>query len=233
MSEIRDLIPSTRSTLSTARQDLYKEQSDLKDAALLASTLESRIAQLRSLATQKSEQTAHDIASNLISTEKERKNFYEQSTKALFVALIQFIDTTLAPLLAAEELGGPVAGSVLNIDEEALAAGYTARGKVKKSKAANEDKRQRLIDEVWGLQNITDEDSSETVNTETKAAARDMRALTENLLNVAVDQGAGAYVTLERESAAVRFLVRAKAASLHPRDARRIRLLDFGRTLDD
>jgi hypothetical protein len=48
--------------------------------------------------------------------------------------------------------------------------------------------------------------------------------------------GAGSpspYVDLQRDSAAARFLVRAKVAQFHPRDAGRIRLIDFGRQLDD
>ena len=233
VSEIRDLIPSTRSALSAARKDLSKEQSDLEDASLLASALEGRIARLHNLAVEKSERTTIDIAGDLIRTEKERKDSYNESTKGLFLAMIQFVDTTLAPMLAAEELGGPVAGSTLDINDDTLATGYTAKGKVKKSKTANnEENRQRRIDHIWPLQNALGE-QNEGPDTESKAAAREMKALVEDLLNMAVEQGARAYMTLERESAASRFLVRAKAAMLHPRDAMRIRLVDFGRTLED
>ena len=234
MSEIRELIPSTHSALSAARKDLSKERSNLEDASLLASALEQRITQLRSVAAQRSEQTADEIVSNLTRTEKERKDSYEESAKALFLAMVHFIETTLAPMLAAEELGGPVAGSVLDIDNETLASGYTARGKVEKSKSASDqDNRQLRIDQVWGLRNVPEKEANKDHDRESKAAAEDARALVEDLLNAAVGQGSGAYVTLERESAAARFLVRAKAAMLHPRDARRIRLMDFGRILDD
>ena len=60
-----------------------------------------------------------------------------------------------------------------------------------------------------------------------------MRDLLEQLLDAAMEAGSGVYVHIQRESAASRFLVRAKVAQLHPKDAKRIRLVDFGRELDD
>ncbi len=60
--------------------------------------------------------------------------------------------------------------------------------------------------------------------------------MTEELMNASVAAEGNstlAYVTLQRESAAARFLVRAKIAQFAPRDARRIRLIDFGKRLDE
>lgn len=67
-------------------------------------------------------------------------------------------------------------------------------------------------------------------------AAEELRTLSEDLLNASVSSGrnrSGAYVNLARDSAASRFLVRAKVAEFSPRDASRIRLIDFGRRLDN
>ena len=41
------------------------------------------------------------------------------------------------------------------------------------------------------------------------------------------------YVNLEKDGAAARFLVRAKVAVYHPKDARKLKLLDFGSTVED
>ncbi|KAI9832863.1 MAG: hypothetical protein M1826_001030 [Phylliscum demangeonii] len=66
------------------------------------------------------------------------------------------------------------------------------------------------------------------VDGETRSAAvADLRSLTEELLNASVS--GGGYIELDRDSAASRFLVRARVAHLAPNDARRLRLADFGR----
>lgn len=90
--------------------------------------------------------------------------------------------------------------------------------------------RQMKIDRIWGPENGVD--SGE--RTEAKAAAWEMLGLVEELVAALKgERGSGEYVVLKRESAAARFLVRAKVATFHPRDARRLRLVDFGRELDD
>lgn len=99
----------------------------------------------------------------------------------------------------------------------------------------NEDKRQRRIDQIWGTRPLQDAQPQEPWN-EQRAAAAEMRELTEQLLNSLVEAGeggSGSYVELARESAAARFLVRSKVAQFHPRDARKLRLIDFGHELDD
>ena len=52
------------------------------------------------------------------------------------------------------------------------------------------------------------------------------------LVALAGESEGGVYINLNRESAAARFLVRAKVAAFHPKDARRLRLVDFGRDLE-
>lgn len=41
------------------------------------------------------------------------------------------------------------------------------------------------------------------------------------------------YIELKKDSAAVRFLVRAKVAVFHPKDARKLKLVDFGSNVED
>ena len=74
----------------------------------------------------------------------------------------------------------------------------------------------------------------EGTRSEKAAAEADFRSLTEDLLNAAAgDQDSDPYIRVRRESAAVRFLVRAKVAQFHPDDARKLLLIDFGKELDE
>jgi hypothetical protein len=163
---------------------------------------------------------------------QEKKRRYDVGSKELFKALRSFIDDRLAAMLAAEELGGPVVGGIMNIDSEDLAAGFNAQGKLKKAKTeVNEDKRQRLLDEIW---NISVGGQGGQPVDEVTAAADEIKQLLQALiqqLEEAKGDNSGSYVLLPRESAAARFLVRSKVAQFHPKDAGRLRLVDFGREL--
>ena len=148
-----------------------------------------------------------------------------------------FIKNDLAPMLAAEELGGPVVGELMDIDSEDLAGGFNAQGKLKKATkgALDQDKRQRRIDEIWGAA-TGGQRQEQGAEDEISAAGQEMRTLIENLLNrlaTARGDNSESYVTLERESAAARFLIRSKVAQFHPKDSSRIRLVDFGRELEE
>jgi hypothetical protein len=139
-------------------------------------------------------------------------------------------------MVLSEELGGPVVGGLVDVEDLTLQAGFSQQGKARKFKSGlNEDKRQRRIDEIWGPKD-DDEDMGQEGRSEKEAAGAEMRALTEELLNAsssAASGSSGAYVVLERDSAAARFLVRAKVAQFHPRDATKLRMVDFGRDLDE
>ncbi|KAB8299217.1 hypothetical protein EYC80_001310 [Monilinia laxa] len=104
--------------------------------------------------------------------------------------------------------------------------------------------RQRRIDEIWGPAPASSPSETGDANeepsapkpprNESQAAATELRTLTEQLLNALLEaategyESAGGYVTLARDSAAARFLVRSKVAQYHFRDARRLTLVDFG-----
>ncbi|KAF2456863.1 hypothetical protein BDY21DRAFT_45026 [Lineolata rhizophorae] len=134
-------------------------------------------------------------------------------------------------MVAAEELGGPVVGELEEVGDDELAAGFTAGGRVRRSRKAPppvaDGLRQRRIDEIWGPAGDEEEDERR----EKDAAGEEIQALIGELFRASVS--GGQYVQLERDSAAARFLVRAKVAQFHPKDARRLRLMDFGRELDD
>lgn len=196
--------------------------------------------------------TSEELAAEkLAKLEGERKK-YDEETKKLVRELNWFIEEYLGPMLAAEEMGGPVVGEMMDLEVEDLERGFNARGKLKKGRAGKKggegedgdgDKRQRRIDEIWGGDGAQDDQEGggrqgkrKREGDEASAAGAEMKSLIEKLLNKSMDAGgdsSAAYVKIERETAAARFLVRSKVAVFHPRDATRLRLVDFGRELDD
>ena len=221
--------------MTIACQQLSEEEATLKDARLLTDALKERVENLQHEYEEKSQKTPEEAANAAIQEQQTRKTNYEKETKKLIKALVKFINERLAGMLAAEELGGPVVGDLLDVTDEMLEAGFSQQGKPKKAKSttnSSDTKRQRRIDQIWGQ--LEDAEVGEGLRSEREAAAAEMRALTEELLNEAVEEGtSGKYVALSRDSAAARFLVRAKVAQFHPRDARKLRLIDFGRGIDD
>lgn len=145
-----------------------------------------------------------------------------------------FINDYLSSMLAAEELGGPVVGDMLDVEEDTLAAGFTRKGRAKASNKPVSDKsRQRRIDQIWGSKAAAIVDDEEPP-TEAEVADAEMRGLIGNLFAILRGAGGGkAYFQLERDSAASRFLVRANIAQFHPKDATKLRLIDFGKELEE
>ncbi|EXV02684.1 chromosome segregation protein SMC-like [Metarhizium robertsii] len=239
ITESRAYLESHASEAERERKQLESDRTNLKDQHLLTDALTSRIAALRQELVAKAEMRPEDSAREKMDELRAKTKAYDKERKQLMRALLDFIDNQLAPMLAAEELGGPVVGDVMEVDPDDLAAGFNAQGKLKKSKGVGEDKRQRRIDEIWGAAaGRTSGGGGGRVDgeEEIQAAGREMRELTEELSNRLVQakgDNSASYVVLERESAAARFLVRSKVAQFHPKDANRLRLIDFGRDLEN
>lgn len=233
--ESKESISETKARAHDIQKKLEKEKTYLKDAKLIQSGLEARISLLQHEIKERTQKTPGQVAKEMTRKIGKRQSYYEEQTAKLVKAFNGFIDEHLAAMLAAEELGGPIVGGMMDVDESVLEAGFSAQGKARKSKGSlSDDRRQRRIDEIWGHRPSDDGKSGKPWN-EQQAAGAEMRDLTEQLLNSLVEAGGGpgAYVELDRESAAARFLVRAKVAQFHPKDARKLRLIDFGGDLDD
>ncbi|UKZ79513.1 hypothetical protein TrVFT333_007268 [Trichoderma virens FT-333] len=228
-------------TESTEREQrrLKEDEATLKDHQLLNEALKQRIEALRTEVESGVNTPPEDEARKRIEELRRKKQGYNKETSKLMKALNRFIDDHLAVMLAAEALGGPVVGDLMDIDAEDLAAGFNAQGKLKKPKGEiNKDKNQRRIDEIWGPSDANGSGSGKRNKPRdaASAAGTEMRQLTEELLNRLVEakgSSLDAYVKLPYETAAARFLIRSKVAQFHPRDATKIRLVDFGRELDD
>jgi hypothetical protein len=226
-------ITSTQSKTIKTNAILRREEANLNDAHSLAQAMESRTERLRVQQEDRSQKTPAQLARELIAAKQAQKDSYDAATQTLGEAMNNFINDYLAAMIAAEELGGPVVGDILNVKDDTLAAGFTKQGKAKSSKKPASNKtRQRRIDHIWGGK-VAIEDEEEPP-TEAEAADAEMRQLIENLFATLIGPGGGkAYYQLDRDSAATRFLVRAKIAQFHPKDAKKLRLIDFGRELDD
>jgi hypothetical protein len=233
IKETQECITEMEVEFEKTRERLEKEQADLSDAKLIQTDIQARIESLQGQIEERTQKSPGQIAKEMIREMKRKKTYYDSETGKLVKSFNGFIDDYLAPMLAVEELGGPIVGEMLDIDEEILGGVFSTQGKQKKAKP-NEDKRQRRIDQIWGPK--PEDGQTKEPWDEKRAAAAEMRELTEQLLNSLVDAegtGPGAYVELQRESAAARFLVRSKVAQFHPKDARKLRLVDFGGEIDD
>ncbi|OAA68102.1 hypothetical protein SPI_00297 [Niveomyces insectorum RCEF 264] len=255
-------------SLDKARKQLIMDKARLEGQKALEKALEARRAALRAGLETRRHMTVAQRRQEALDALRAKKRDYDRETSVLLRALKTFIQTRLGPMLAAEALGGPVVGGLVDIQADDLAAGFSAQGKLKKpssqnNKADNQgrdnDRRQRRIDEIWGPRrhqtrgggeddddndddhdDDDDEEEDDSSNghpqDEASAASTELQELTEELLNALADAGGDsslAYVVVPRESAAARFLVRSKVAQFHPKDAMRLRLVDFGRELDD
>ncbi|KAM0437726.1 hypothetical protein ACHAPT_002091 [Fusarium lateritium] len=234
IQESNEYLASQRASHEQLSRQLEADQARLKDQNLLGEALKARIHSLRDELDANTNVTPEEGARERLQELRSKKKNYDRETSKLMKVLLKFIDNQLAPMLAAEELGGPVVGDLMDIDGEDLAAGFNTQGKLKKAKegAGQEDKRQRRIDEIWGQAGGDEVGGRQD---EVTGAAKEMRELTEELLNTLAEahgDNSASYVRLPRESAAARFLVRSKVAQFHPRDATRLKLIDFGRDLE-
>ncbi|KAK1476126.1 hypothetical protein CCUS01_05230 [Colletotrichum cuscutae] len=234
--ESQDYLTSQGATFDQTKRRLEVEQENLSDQKTLQQSLEKRVLSLKDEAESRMELTPEQAAKKRLDELRQKKKRYDKETTKLLKALRNFIDGHLGGQLAAEDLGGPVVGDMMEIDSDQLGAGFNAQGRPVKVKSnVDEDKRQRRLEEVWGLSQ-EDAGRGKGNTDEAAAAGREMRDLTEQLLNQhaeAAGDSTAAYVKLSKETAAARFLVRSKVAQFHPRDATRLKLIDFGRELDD
>ena len=243
-------IPLTRQELYEVKSKIRYEEAEIKTTKLLTSALRTRIELLeREVGTQKPQGNENDeveveveveVAEKLIHELEGRYTVYNKAQRKFLRELSKFVNTHLAKLLAAEGLGGPVVGDDLDIDVSSGAI-FNKFGKVRKERG----KGQQTIHDMFsshskqkgkkrgheGGSDDSDNDEGEKVEPNVKAA-KELKGLLEELMNKTLE--AEGYVVLERgDSAAARFLVRSKVAVFHPKDARRVRLVEFGRGVED
>lgn len=236
INETKVSLLTTKEKISKIRNQIDQEDQDKHDHQVLANALEQRIKKLEFEQTSQDNVAPDELANGIILDQQKQKIHYAKELRYLMKAFNRFVEEHLAGMLAAEELGGPIVGDLSDIDEGTLKAGFNRQGKAKKpitETPSKEAERKRRIDDLWGPLS-ENEELEIRQRTEKEAAGSAFRNLCENLLNASAgDTTSGPYVNIARETAAVRFLVRTKIAQFHPQDARKLRLVDFGRELDD
>ena len=237
ISETQDTIASICTQLKTVRGVLVQEAKGLAESELLRTKFETRLKSVRQDAAQRAWQTPDEVAQVVLATERKQAQHYKREHKSVTATLSRFVDSQLAPLIAAEELGGPVAGTAIDISEDVLAAGYTVKGKQNKAqKKLSNDSRQRRINQMFNSADTVAEDvdnEDEEHDTELSKAKNATQDLLHQLIEMSIDHDNSRYIALEKENAASRFLVRAKVAVLHPKDAKKLKLVDFAKTFHD
>ena len=193
--------------------------------------MEERIVRTRLEKSEESEKTPSQLADELVAQQRTKNEELEKSAADMRVSLDKFIDDKIAPMLAAEDMGGPTVGDALNVSDATLAAGYTSHGRPKKQKAEDQkaqDGQQRIDELVYRRRGQEGQNQGRHPRNKREEAAAELHGLLDALL-----EAGPVYIDVLRDSASSRFLVKCKIAQLHPRDARKLRLVDFGRSLDD
>lgn len=234
INESRRFLASQKVSLQDAQDRLNAEKASLADQKALTKALEGRIQSLRSGIETRTAMSPGQVARERLSELRQQIKETDNDTTSLQTTLKKFIEGSLSTMLAAEQIGGPVAGEMMDVDSDTLEAGFSATGKRKKFKAdASIDKRQRRIDDMFN----EGREEGEPAESDKRAAARDelqelVAELTHKLM-AAGGSSTDAYINIPEESASVRFLTRVKVAEFHPRDSKRIRLVDFGREIGE
>ncbi|KAF2672401.1 hypothetical protein BT63DRAFT_195131 [Microthyrium microscopicum] len=230
LSDSTAAVETTIIQLESATEHAKDEENSLSDSTLLTEALESRLARLQIEEQAHSTRDPQEMAIKLLDTKIQRQRQFETESQRLHKSLETFISEHLGAMIAAEELGGPVVGELSDLNEDMLTAGFSSQGRPKPAKpdsnaTAGAAKRQRRIDEIWGSATASGQQTSEH-----QAACEELNSLLDDLVSASLANTS--YVDLSRDSAASRFLVRAKVAQFHPKDARKLRLVDFARELD-
>ena len=237
MDQSKNAIIETEDKVSKTRKRSEQEAADLTDAQIITKALEGRIKMIELECEEQLRKSTQELAHDRIQEQRRQKQSYMIDLKDLIKAFNKFVDDHLAAMLAAEDLGGPVVGDLMEVNEEMLKAGFNKQGKARKTDATDarmDEIRKMRNKEIWGSRD-EDQDEMASVVNEKKAALASFRSLMEDLLNAAAAgvKESDAYIRISRESAAVRFLVRAKIAQFHPNDARKLRLVDFCQEWDN
>lgn len=217
----------------------------MKDTSLLTTALRDRIESLenelhrsRGSSSDQGEPNDVEIAETIMQGLEGSYSAYTKAQRKFLKELSKFVNTYLAKLLAAEGMGGPVVGDDLDIEVDSGMRFDKSR------KARRVEKGQQTIHGMFGKgkkrvrdgesedDGDGDEEEREVVVEPNVKAAKELKGLLEELMNATME--AEQYVVLpEGDSAAARFLVRSNVAVFHPKDARRLRLVEFGRSVED
>ncbi|KAF8247640.1 hypothetical protein K440DRAFT_297018 [Wilcoxina mikolae CBS 423.85] len=211
-------LPIVQQQLEDAARSLSAAKTLLAEQQTLHASLEVRLQELE-------DPPLTSRAKNATSELKARNEELLELTRNTMRSLHKFIGAHLVALLEIEELGGPVVGlGNEEVDAKKVLA-RRGRGQMTLEEAFRATRRKGR--ERGG----GDEDGDEEDEEDNGGMKDEITGLLEDLMHMSLEPEP--YVTLDRESAVARFLVRAKVAEFHHRDARKIKLVDFGGGFDE
>ena len=224
------MITTTHERLLKARDRLSDETKNLRDGRLITDALEDRIAKSQLRVAESSRLSPHETAKAMMDKRGEEISIYQRNTKILVRSLVRFINLHVGPMLAAEKHVPPTVRNGSGVPEAVLATGFGEGNKVRGLEGQtvlthNEEHGHDMNRQAAGE---SDGSTHRVRRHEIESASTELRVLIEELLNTVVEEGPEAYVTVDQDMAAAQFLVAAKAAQMHPENARKVRLFDFG-----
>lgn len=139
IARTKESISDVEGRIKTAQALLKAEKATVTEQDRLEKALHTRLDVL--LEGERRIDVGSDIMTHgdLIMKVKKKKKEVMKKTQSLSRELLYFLDTSLARMVAAEEMGGPVVGDDLEVT---LETGFNKKGNVKKGN--------RRIDEMWG-----------------------------------------------------------------------------------
>ncbi|KAF3921888.1 hypothetical protein ABW20_dc0100189 [Dactylellina cionopaga] len=227
IEESRKEVTETERRVEDMKNVVRREQAWVGTAQEMEKELQRKIIELEKADRLNEGETQRDKR-KLAEYEKSRKEMANMSAR-LAKELGKFVKDRLGVMIAVEEAGGPVVGSELDMDALREYLNVEAGSTGRKNKATKiRERGQKRLDEIWGG---SGNEEGGSISPE-KKAGEELLALIEAMLNKLLEDDPHAYTKLTRDSAASRFLVRSFVATLHPKDAMRIRLLDFASKIE-
>ena len=240
VNNTRTAVKRTRKEIIYAEDELSRERALLQDSKEFGSTLEARIGCInnahRSNQSYVSGVNGHKedrVRTELFTAlemQERRVGTIRKGTEFLKRAISLFIQDRLAPILLEEELSGLDTGResyVGNVNEAnnynddgyEEKVGLTQVGTSRKRKIQERNWRQK---EDRSLPKIPSE-----LSIAKERVSQEMEHLIEELVQALRSGDMDSYVALERVSSQARYLVSAKIVQYHPKEATRLRLIDF------
>lgn len=139
IARTKESISDVEGRIKTAQALLKAEKATVAEQDRLEKALQTRLDVL--LEGERRIDVGSDIMTqgDLIMKVKKKKKEVAKKTQSLLREFLYFLDTSLARMVAAEEMGGPVVGDDLEV---ILEMGFDKKGNVRKGN--------RRIDEMWG-----------------------------------------------------------------------------------
>ena len=255
VSNTRTAVQRTRKEIIYVQNELSRERVLLQDAREFGTNLKAQIGQISDLFGSRSSTESglnkHEEEEDRVRTylfaaleaQEQRVGTIRQGTEHLKRAISLFSRERLAPILLEEELRRPDGGREPSVGSLNEANDYNDTGceekegliplrLSRKRKIQEKTLRQKDFSYSWNHVQYKEDSSLPNASLDPSIAQervlQEIEQLIKDLVGALRSGDTGTYITLKRVSSQARYLVSAKIAEIHPKDATRLRLVDFG-----